>query len=197
MSETVNNVAAEKLRVTTSDGKYTVVMDAVGQLHALRHNEPWRELTGDNLVFTLAADLEESRAALSTARREHAEVVAAKVRAEEWADRLWQTVIDIDGHGSAERPAVEALLDRVKSLATAEAAKVRAEEMAEKARAANATLIQSLASDRDLLRARVEELEGIVRDRNHSRRLDHHREWEERCRRALPPDPATSGGEKP
>jgi hypothetical protein len=48
-------------KVTVADGKYTVVIPENGGLHALRYNEPWRDLTGDNLVYYLAVELHEAR----------------------------------------------------------------------------------------------------------------------------------------
>lgn len=52
---------ADRLRVSTGDGKYEVVQEASGALYANRHGERWRDLTGDNLVGSLAHDLEEAR----------------------------------------------------------------------------------------------------------------------------------------
>jgi len=39
----------EKLEL--ADGKYTVILHDNYSLEALRHGEPWRDLTGDNLVY--------------------------------------------------------------------------------------------------------------------------------------------------
>lgn len=41
-------------RVDLEGGKCTVVMPNNGGLHALRYGEPWRDLTGDKLVYALA-----------------------------------------------------------------------------------------------------------------------------------------------
>ena len=49
-----------------ADGKYTVCNDS-GRVTALRHGEPWRDLTGDNLVYWMLVDslkLEAQRDAL-------------------------------------------------------------------------------------------------------------------------------------
>lgn len=51
-------------RIDVDGGKYTVVSDA-GHLTALRYGQPWRELTGDNLVFHLAMELQEARGELA------------------------------------------------------------------------------------------------------------------------------------
>jgi hypothetical protein len=48
----------DALRVTTLDGKYTVIQSADGRLHALRYGTEWRELVGDGLILTLAQDIE-------------------------------------------------------------------------------------------------------------------------------------------
>jgi hypothetical protein len=50
----------ELLRLSTSDGKYTVVQARTGAVQILRHGEPWRE-TFDNVILALAYDLEEAR----------------------------------------------------------------------------------------------------------------------------------------
>jgi len=51
------------LRVTIGDGKYTIVQDHNGELKALRHNEEWRDLIGDNLILTMAQEIEKLRIA--------------------------------------------------------------------------------------------------------------------------------------
>ena len=40
--------------IVLADGKYTVLDSESGALTALRYNEPWRDLCGDNLVYCLA-----------------------------------------------------------------------------------------------------------------------------------------------
>ena len=42
----------EHAEITVGDGKYTVFVDP-RHFHALRYNKPWRDLTGDNLVYFL------------------------------------------------------------------------------------------------------------------------------------------------
>lgn len=51
-------------RVEVDGGKYTVVMD-MKNFRALRHGEGWQDLTGNNLVFHLAYELAEARAAIA------------------------------------------------------------------------------------------------------------------------------------
>lgn len=48
--------------IVLEGGKYTVVRDG-GNMHALRHGEPWRDLTGDKLVGALCARIDELEAA--------------------------------------------------------------------------------------------------------------------------------------
>lgn len=43
------------------DGKYTVEFDR-GTLKALRNGEPWRDLTGDKLVYVMLAEVDRLRA---------------------------------------------------------------------------------------------------------------------------------------
>ncbi|MFV1943462.1 hypothetical protein VPH49_21860 [Pseudomonas luteola] len=48
-------------KIELENGKYTVVHDNGDNFHALRHGEPWRNLTGDSLVLAMTdriADLE-------------------------------------------------------------------------------------------------------------------------------------------
>jgi len=49
---------SDELRVTTCDGKYTVVLPANGKLHALRYGQPWRDCIGDGLILSLAQEIE-------------------------------------------------------------------------------------------------------------------------------------------
>lgn len=51
----------DRNRIDVADGKYTVVGIEDGHLRALRHGEEWRSLTGDNLIFALAVELQEAR----------------------------------------------------------------------------------------------------------------------------------------
>ena len=47
-----------QIKIDLADGKYTYLFDN-GKQKALRYGEPWRDLTGDKLVFCLAARVEE------------------------------------------------------------------------------------------------------------------------------------------
>lgn len=58
-------MADQRLNISVDNGKYTVIMEADGRLHALRHGEPWQDLSGNNLVYFLAAELEEARKRLA------------------------------------------------------------------------------------------------------------------------------------
>jgi hypothetical protein len=49
------------MTVSVDNGKYTVVVEQTGGMHALRHGEKWRDLTGDKLVYSLAAEVERLR----------------------------------------------------------------------------------------------------------------------------------------
>lgn len=49
-----------KQEISVNDGKYTVVLDG-GKLSALRYNEHWQDLTGDNLIYWLSIELQEAR----------------------------------------------------------------------------------------------------------------------------------------
>lgn len=47
--------------VSVNDGKYRVVHFSKGGGHALRYDEKWQDLCGNNLVLTLALELYEER----------------------------------------------------------------------------------------------------------------------------------------
>lgn len=64
MNDEATTVGKDMLRVSTSDGKYTVVQDASGKQFALRYGEPWQNLVGNGLTLALAHDLEEAREAV-------------------------------------------------------------------------------------------------------------------------------------
>lgn len=51
-----------KTEITIADGKYTVIFDQ-GNLSALRYGEPWRDLTGDNLIYWMMVEIERLREA--------------------------------------------------------------------------------------------------------------------------------------
>jgi len=50
------------MKVSTDDGKYTVIQDSTGGMRALRYGEEWRDCTGDGMILTLAQDLQDARA---------------------------------------------------------------------------------------------------------------------------------------
>ena len=60
----------ERLRLTTNDGKYTLVQPKRGQAYLLRYGEPWSDpaetIPYINMILSLAYELEELR--LKTAR---------------------------------------------------------------------------------------------------------------------------------
>lgn len=61
------------MRVTVANGKYTVVMEEGGRLHALRHGEEWRDCCGDKLIYCLASELEDARAEVAALKKKLAE----------------------------------------------------------------------------------------------------------------------------
>lgn len=44
-------------KLSFEDGKYQLILDA-GEFTALRHGQPWRDLTGDKLVYTMFAEIQ-------------------------------------------------------------------------------------------------------------------------------------------
>jgi len=56
------------LEVSVSNDKYTVTMDGKYGLKALRYGKEWRDLTGDNLIYFLALELQEAREKIESAK---------------------------------------------------------------------------------------------------------------------------------
>jgi hypothetical protein len=172
MSETVNNVAAEKpceRTISFSGGQF------------------WRddhEMTTEEVIEALM-ELEVALVQLSTARREHAEVVAER---DDLAESLRMELAENITLFSELGLNTEADFGYDTST---EAVRKR---------------IAALRSDRDLLRARVEELEKALKDAEGCLVCVAIADADEVCENALeivqaalalPPDPATSGGEEP
>lgn len=53
-------MADDRWSVKVSDDKYEYVYEK-GRTFALRNGEAWRDLTGDNLIYFLAAELKDAR----------------------------------------------------------------------------------------------------------------------------------------
>jgi hypothetical protein len=57
--------------VEVNTGKYEVVINEItGKMHANRSGEFWQSLTGDNLVFWLAVELDNARKELAEIKGE-------------------------------------------------------------------------------------------------------------------------------
>lgn len=54
-------------KLSFEDGKYQLILDA-GKFTALRHGQPWRDLTGDKLVYTMFAEIQGLQAEIETLR---------------------------------------------------------------------------------------------------------------------------------
>lgn len=52
-------------RVKVYNGKYEVVISDTGKMIALRYGEEWQDITGNNLVYWLAVELNEAREELA------------------------------------------------------------------------------------------------------------------------------------
>lgn len=49
------------MRVEVENGKYTYVFKPDGGSHVLRYGEEWRDVTGDKMVYCMAAEIQELR----------------------------------------------------------------------------------------------------------------------------------------
>ena len=47
------------MRINLNDKKYTYVRNEDGSQSALRYGKPWRNLTGDNFIFSMAQEIKE------------------------------------------------------------------------------------------------------------------------------------------
>lgn len=56
------------LRIVLEGGKYIYEQDDKGS-RALRYGEPWRDLTGDNLVYSMACEIELQRVRITALRK--------------------------------------------------------------------------------------------------------------------------------
>lgn len=54
-------MSKERLRVTTRDGKYTVIENVDGSISLMRYNEPWLQLPWSKVLLAFAQELEETR----------------------------------------------------------------------------------------------------------------------------------------
>lgn len=66
---------------TFDGGKYTVIQEP-GKMTALRHGEPWRDLTGDNLIYWMMVEIEVLTNALWKACGDDEEVVKATIESQ-------------------------------------------------------------------------------------------------------------------
>lgn len=64
------SVRPAETQIELNGGKYTYVFDQ-GKQYALRYGEPWRDLTGDNLVYWMAAKIQELEAWRDAAFKAH------------------------------------------------------------------------------------------------------------------------------
>lgn len=55
------------------DHKYTYIFHESGHSEALRYGEKWQDLTGNNLVYSLAYRLADAREALDLIQKQHKE----------------------------------------------------------------------------------------------------------------------------
>jgi len=47
------------MKIDLENGKYTYIFEEdTGKQYALRHGEDWRALTGDNLIYAMACEIE-------------------------------------------------------------------------------------------------------------------------------------------
>lgn len=57
-------------KLSFEDGKYQLILDA-GEFTALRHGQPWRDLTGDKLVYTMFAEIQRLQVELVKGAAQH------------------------------------------------------------------------------------------------------------------------------
>lgn len=57
------------MNIDLENGKYSVRQKRNGKLVAYRYGEPWKDLTGDNLVYAMAVEIEQLREKLNRLKR--------------------------------------------------------------------------------------------------------------------------------
>lgn len=79
-------------------GEYTVIHENGTNFHALRHGEPWRDLTGDNLVLALVSRIEQLEKLWIEPSKEMAQAGLAEVQRilDEWHDESPYLNIDLE-----------------------------------------------------------------------------------------------------
>lgn len=66
------------MRHDFDDGKYTVIFDEkTGKMEALRHGEPWQDLSGNNLVYFMLSAYDSTRLETAQLQAHVAELEAA------------------------------------------------------------------------------------------------------------------------
>ena len=49
---------SDMIKVSICDDKYTIIQDASGRTNVLRYGEPWRDVTGDNVILGAAYEID-------------------------------------------------------------------------------------------------------------------------------------------
>ena len=86
------------MKVEIEGGKYTYVFEPGGGSQVLRHGQPWRDVTGDKLIYCMAAEIEELRGKLEKVKLECMGMRQGLIN---WRSKTWpgsdqQTVVDRD-----------------------------------------------------------------------------------------------------
>ncbi len=69
-------------RVELDGGKYTVIRENDGRMHALRYGEPWRDLVGDNLIYWLMVEIAVLNGAVMKACGDDVEAAKATIESQ-------------------------------------------------------------------------------------------------------------------
>lgn len=56
-------------KIDIAEGKYTLLFDK-GEMQALRYGEPWRDITGDNLIYWMWVEIETLKDKIEKMERE-------------------------------------------------------------------------------------------------------------------------------
>lgn len=90
-----NPQPAPTLKVDTIDGQYTVIFHQDGRLEALRYRQPWRDLTGDQLILSMACDITFLRNKLVEAQKaaDRYAHLREKLAGMKWADTPFEYLL--------------------------------------------------------------------------------------------------------
>lgn len=88
---------SDMINVSICDGKYTIIQDASGRTKLLRYGEPWRWVTGDNVILGAAYEIEKLQVRIKQLEEQLAESNAHRERLIVSSMEAWARIDDQGG----------------------------------------------------------------------------------------------------